>query len=301
MQNALKKKNLGIYLLFAIVIFIWSIGWSINKMGLLYMPAIWFGVFRVGGAAAFLFFMLGISGQLHLPRAKDIPIILSIGLLQMGLFIIFINLGLFYVEAGRSAILAYTTPLWTTPIATLFFKEKLSMQKFLGLCLGVLGILVLFSPFSLDWHNTNELIGNSYILLSAILWSLAMICTRYMKWYSSPIQLLPWQFLVGFFPTFLLAIYLAPSPHIQWCHQLYAILFVTIIFISAFAYWGFILVTKNLPVTTSSMGLLAIPLTSLLASHIITGEVITLNKTIAMVLIMLGLALATLFNSEKRT
>lgn len=61
----------------------------------------------------------------------------------MGIFVLLINVGLHLVEAGRSAILVYTTPIWVTPIAIFIFKEKAGFLKWLGLVLGIAGIIVL--------------------------------------------------------------------------------------------------------------------------------------------------------------
>src|SRR3977135_2275458 len=63
-----------------------------------------------GPAASFL--LLPWLGQLRLPSRRDIPIILSVGLFQLTFFFTLANIGLFYLPAGRSAVLAYTTALW---------------------------------------------------------------------------------------------------------------------------------------------------------------------------------------------
>ncbi|WP_394682202.1 EamA family transporter [uncultured Comamonas sp.] len=56
------------------------------------------------------------------------------------------------VSAGRSAILAYTTPLWVTPAALLFGGERPSPRQFVGTGLGILGVLVLVNPMTVDFH-----------------------------------------------------------------------------------------------------------------------------------------------------
>jgi drug/metabolite transporter (DMT)-like permease len=49
-------------------------------------------------------------GELRLPHREDWPVVFGVGLLQMAAFMGLTNLGLQYVPAGRSAIIAYTTP-----------------------------------------------------------------------------------------------------------------------------------------------------------------------------------------------
>ncbi len=90
-----------------------------------------------------------------------------VSVLQMVLFTMCVTLGLRYVDAGRSAILAYTTPLWVLPLATLFLGERLSVLKIIGFFLGLLGVLLLFNPVTFNWHNHLAVIGSGYLILAA--------------------------------------------------------------------------------------------------------------------------------------
>ena len=56
---------------------------------------------------------------IELPARADLPIVFSIGLVQVAAVMALVQLGLANVPAGRSAILSYTTPLWVVPGAML--------------------------------------------------------------------------------------------------------------------------------------------------------------------------------------
>ena len=62
--------------------------------------------------------------------------ILSVGLLHMGAFAALVSLGLQHVPAGRSVVLAYTTPLWVIPAARLFLGEPIGRAAAPGCCWG---------------------------------------------------------------------------------------------------------------------------------------------------------------------
>ena len=47
--------------------------------------------------------------------------------------------GVQQLPAGRSAILAYTMPIWATLIALVLLHEPLSRRKLVGLALGMIG------------------------------------------------------------------------------------------------------------------------------------------------------------------
>ena len=55
----------------------------------------------------------------------------------------FVLFGVQQLPAGRSAIIAYTMPIWATLIAMAVLHEPLNRRKIVGLVLGMLGMVVL--------------------------------------------------------------------------------------------------------------------------------------------------------------
>ena len=103
------------YLLLAVVIVLWGANWPVIKVGVTLMPPLWFAFARIllGGLSFAVF--AAYKGWLRLPPRHDVPIVFSLGLLQMGLFLLLITIAVQFVPAGRSALLAYTHPLWVAP------------------------------------------------------------------------------------------------------------------------------------------------------------------------------------------
>lgn len=272
-----------------LLILIWGIGWPIITIGLPYCPAIWYSVLRLIIGAVIIFIAMAVSGNLTIPRKRDLPFIFSIGFLQMGVFVLLITLGLQYVPPGRSAILAYTSPFFVTPIAVFFFKETLSPLKIVGLLLGVVGIVLLFSPWQFNWHDPHTLFGNGLLILSSLVWSIVMLHTRYGKWHSSPTALLPWQALISPLPSLIAALLLAPHPIIQFTNTFWFSMLYTAILSTPVAYWLVTMVSRALPVITTSLALLAIPVVGLLSSVVMVHEALTFSILLSLGLIIVGL------------
>lgn len=290
-----------LYLIFVSVIVIWGASWPITKLGLFNMPPLWFAFSRILlGAICFVTFV-AITKQLRLPEKKDTVHIFSVGLLLIAAFQIFSCIGLSYISAGRSTVLVYTTQIWTIPIAYLLFQEPITRNHLYSLFLGLLGIFLLFSPFGINWHDKNQIIGNSLMLLAAFVWAINMVITRYTKWYSTPLQLLPWQFLVGLIPLFLTALYFSPHPVIHWGGTLIFALLVTGVLGTAYGLWAMILVSKELPITTTSLTLIAIPLVGIISSVIILKEHVTLIMLLALICIISGITLIVRDNYKARS
>ena len=70
----------------------------------------------------------------------------TIGLINLVLPFFFISFGIIKVQSNMAAILMSTAPLYATVLGHLFIKdEKINLLKFLGIFIGFLGIVFLFS------------------------------------------------------------------------------------------------------------------------------------------------------------
>ncbi len=284
------EKPIFNYSLLFLVIVIWAVAWPVSKLGLLDMPPIWYTALRLAIGFVTMFAILLFQKKIKFPTRKDLPLILSIGLLQMACFLILINGGLMFVDAGRSAILVYSTPFLVTPIAVLFFDEKLSFLKLLGLTFGLVGILILFNPASFDWDNANTVVGNSMLILAAACWAIAMLHTRYGTWHTPSVMLVPWQLLVALIFVVLAAFIIEPHPRVAWTGRLWWTSIYNGALATGIAYAAIINVSKNLPVVSTSLLLLGVPVLGLLLSSVWLGEHITVSIVIAMLFILAGLA-----------
>jgi len=299
-EKASMHTNGGTYGLLISVIMTWGLCWPTSKMGLFDISPLWFSALRLIIGSGLMFAILFLSKKFTLPKRQDLPLILSVGLLQMGLFLMLLNLGLLHVDAGRSAILVYTTPLWVTPVAIFVFGEKLTRLKSLGLILGLGGIITLFSPWGIDWSNRNIIFGNLMLILAAISWACTLLHVRYAKWHSTPFQLIPWQLLTGAIPVTIIAAIYEPTTQIHWTNSSTFCLLFNALLGTAFAYWGVIVTGKRLSVINISLCLLGVPVVGLLSSNLLLGEPLTANILTSMLLILGGLACVAL-GSKKTT
>ncbi len=275
------------YTLLSLLVVFWSTNIIFTKVALAFISPIYLTFFRLLIAALAMLLFLAWRRQLTLPSLKDLPLIFSIGLLQMGVFQILMTYGMSYVPAGRAAMLVYSTPLWATPIAILFFQEKLTPLKLLGLTLGLSGLFILFNPASFNWADPKVILGNGLLLLASFLWAGAMLHARFGKWHRSPLALAPWQLLISIIPP-LLFLPVESYQAIQWNTGILSILLYNSVIATAFGMWANSTVTKELPVAVTSLTLLTVPAFSLLLSAMLLGEAITPWNFMATLFIMGG-------------
>ena len=139
------------WFLLVLVVVIWSANWPIMKIGLRSIDPMWFTVARLAIAFVVISALLVLMRRFKIPHKQDLPIVFGVGFLLFAAFVIFIHEGLANVNAGRAALLSYTTPLWVAPGAYFFLKEEISKLKLVGVGVGLCGLIVLFNPLSFDW------------------------------------------------------------------------------------------------------------------------------------------------------
>ncbi len=279
--------------LLSAVVLLWGANWPMIKMGLAHMQPLWFAALRLGLGALSFIAVLAPLGKLRLPPRADLPLVASVGLLQMASFLVLINLGLETVPAGRSAILAYTTPLWVVPAAALFLREPLRWPQWTGLALGLAGVAVLFNPLAMDWTSRLALTGNALLLLGAMAWAAAIVHVRGHSWQATPLALAPWQMLLGWAVLMPVAWLVEGPPRADASPIFLAVVAYNGPFATAFASWAAITVNRMLPAVTVSLVMLAVPVAGLLFSTWLLGEALTLSNLAGLALIATGVAVVT--------
>ena len=280
-------------MLLGIVVLAWGFTWPINKVVVESVPPLWAVVVRTAIGAVAMFALALAARRLTPPPRADLPVLLSITLLHIVGFTTLSMYGLQLVPAGRSAVLAYTTPLWVVPGASLFLGERLTARRGLGVAIGLAGLAVLFNPLEFDWTQRAVVLGNGAILAAALLWAANILHIRGHAWRSTPFDLLPWEMLLGTLILMPLAWLASGPPAFELTPQL------TVLFLyaglpgSALAYWASAMAGRRLPAVTVSLGLLATPLLSILVATLWLGERPTVSLLAAAGLIIGGVAIGS--------
>ena len=285
-----KKILSSAWVLLVLVVVIWGTNWPIMKIGLRSIDPLWFTAARLAIALIAISILLLFLGRLKRPHRQDFPIVLGVGVMQFAAFVTLINLGLTEVNAGRAALLAYTTPLWVTPGAYFFLKEPISRMKLVGASVGLCGLLILFNPLGFDWNDASVVKGNGLLLLAALVWALSILHIRKHQWKGSVLELTPWQIIVALLIVVPYAWFSDTRPVI-WSTELIIILLYNGVMATALAQWASMRVTQILPAMTVSLGFLMVPLMGILSSILWLDESFTMTLGLGAALIVGGLLL----------
>ncbi len=118
-----------------------------------------------------------------------------LALVQTFLQYLFYYIGMAYVAGVKAAILNGSAALWCVLLAALFYRNRLSLTKCVGLVLGMFGIVVV----NLGKGSLGEgfSLGDIFMLISAVVSALGSLVSKEMSKKVTPVTLCGWQLLLG--------------------------------------------------------------------------------------------------------
>ncbi|AZW19083.1 DMT family transporter [Bordetella hinzii] len=275
-------------ILLVLVAICWGLNWPFGKMLLEDLPPLWIVLLRSALGTVALFMLCLARRRLVWPRRGDWPVIASVGVLHMTAFSALVSVGLNHVSAGRSVLLAYTTPLWVLPLAAVVLRERPARGQWLGAALALTGLLVLFQPAGFDWRDSAAWRGNVLILLGAMCWAGSIVYIRAHRWLTPPFELTFWQALLATLLLLPLTLALEGPPRFSLGARDFGLLLYGGVFAIAVAYWALTTVNRAIPSGLTSLGLLLVPVVGILSSRMLLGEQPGLELAIAALCIISG-------------
>ena len=280
--------------LLVLLALVWGAHWTVVKVGLQYMPPFTYGVLRLVGGALTIVAILAFQRRLRLPPRGDLPIVVSVGVLQVTAGIVLMNFALQIVPAGRSSVLAFSTPLWVALLLWLVFRKVLRRAELVGVALGIAGIIALLHPAAIDWGVPLQVVGTLALVLQAVLWAVVTLHIRRHTWRATPLDLQPWILLTALVPVAIAAFLLEQGREVDWQPITVLILLYSGPLATAFANWASQSITRSLGSVAATTGFLATPVVGLATASIVLQEPLGLIDVVGFGLVLGGIAAASL-------
>jgi O-acetylserine/cysteine efflux transporter len=273
-----------------LAIVIWGANWPVMKIGVQYIPPFWFAASRFASAAVLSFAWVTLSGKLRLPTAREWPVVVGVGVLQMGLFTTLVTLALHFVMPGRASLIAYATSIWVVPGAALVIRERMTAaQKFACAC-SYAGILIVVLP-AVHNADAHSMIGIGLLLCASLSWALNILQIKMTRNVSLNIELLPWQTLVAAVPLTALAIFVEGPPSFLANPHAWSVIAYTGPVATTLTFLIVLQMTQRLSSVTISVCMLGVPVVGILLSTFIFHE--TLSKDLLLGLLLMGVGVVS--------
>ncbi len=278
-------------LLVAILMLVWGCNWPVLKLGVTELAPLTFRATTLPFAALGLLLVSKLSGDsIRISRALWIKVA-ALALFNIAGWNGLILFGVQQMPAGRSAILAFTMPIWSVLFSLWLLHEPLSGRTLVGLLVGMGGMALLLGEEIVNVQRAP--VGAFLIIGAAMSWGFGTVLLR--RWAPLVPQntLTGWMMLLGWIPLALAAplfdlhplASLATMSGTAW----FAVLF-NIFLAGTVAHWAWFRMARTLPVAVSSLSSLPVPVVGVLSGMLFLGERPGASEFIALALVLASLA-----------
>lgn len=250
----------------------WGFNWPMMKLALAEMPPNHFrSLCLLSGAAGVFAIAAANRVPMRVPQGAW-PRLVVIATLNFTAWNVLVAYAVPMMASGRAAILAYTMPVWAVLFGLWVLKERLTARRFLGLLLGMAGMLLLL------WSEIAAVerspLGAALIVAAAMLWGLGTVAMKRWPVALPASSLTAWQMLIGSVPIFLFAVLVEEGSFNLFALSAPAMTGVLYnMFISfIFCQWAWIKIALVAPVAISSVATLLVPVVGVFSGVIVLGE-----------------------------
>ena len=278
-----------VYLVGALTGLALGLNWPVMAAGVDLLPPLWLSAARLAGGGLVLGVFVAASGRLRVPERREYPLMANITLLRLAAVTSFVLLALQFTPPGRSSVLVYSSVLWAAPLARWLLQERVTPLRQAGVVAGLFGVVLIVSPWELDWSDHDLLIGYGLLMAAAIIQAFSTVHIRGHRWAVPPLSYMPWQLVGAGVGVAGAALLMHGLPtHVEFTWEIAGMLGYQALIASAFGFWGVLTVSRNLPAVSSQLILMSAPAVGVAASSLILGEALDAGLIVGMLLIFAG-------------
>lgn len=278
-------------LLVAILTLLWGCNWPVLKLGVTELAPLTFRAASLPFAALGLLLVSKLSGEsTRIPRAlwSKVAALAFFNIAGWNGLLLF---GVQQMPAGRSAILAFTMPIWSVLFSLWLLHEPLSGRKLLGLLFGMGGMALLLGEEIVNVQRAP--VGTLFIIGAAMSWGFGTVLLRRWAPPLPPNTLTGWMMLLGWMPIALAAPLFDPHPLASLASMSgtawFAVLF-NIFLAGTVAHWAWFRLARTLPVAVSSLSSLPVPVVGVFSGMLFLGERPGPSEFVALALVLASVA-----------
>ena len=254
----------------AVLALVWGVNWPVLKLGVSEIAPLTFRALTLPVAALGLLSIAKATGNsIRIPRALWAKVTM-LGIANITGWNGLLLFGVQQLPAGRSAIIAFTMPMWSVLFSLALLHEPLSGRKVAGVALGMLGMGVLLGDDIRHIQRTPT--AALLVLGAAICWALGTVLLR--KWKPPLPQnaLTGWMMLLGWIPLAVLAPFFHGQPLRSPSAAGWFALVYNMFLAGTLAHWAWYSLARSLPVAVSSMSSLPVPIVGVFSGMLVLGE-----------------------------
>jgi drug/metabolite transporter (DMT)-like permease len=290
--NVTSKNSWLAYTALAVVCVLWGTTFLGIRIGVMDIPPFLFAALRLSIAGLLLTLIVRYGMKVKFPSKNVILVQAIAGFLLFTLGNGLIGVAELYISSGITAIVCAMIPIWVTLINLgTSDDERPTLPVFLGLAIGLSGIVLMFGD------NVNDFSNPGYV------WSIVLIFVANMGWSFGSVWIkrknagtnnntfmnAGLQMLFGGLFLSIGSLIFDDYSTLRWTSSALWALGYLIIFGSIIAFACFSYALKKLPVTIVSLYAYINPIVAVLLGTLILGEKFNLRIAVAMLVTVAGI------------
>ena len=276
-----------VYLALVVLALVWGYTWVTIKIATADASPLFVAGARLAVATLILFAILALTGR----SLKPTPFVptLVLGLLQTTGWTLLQTLAVAHAGAGKSAVLGYTMPFWTTLLAWPFLGERIAGLRWIAVGLAAVGLALVVAPLDARSFGSDAL-----AVLAGLSWGASAVYAKRLRtrYDVELLSLTAWQLLWGTIPLVVLMLAF-PSP-IHWTGSFLAAMAFMSVGGGALGWFLWMFILSRLPAGVAGIASLATPVVGVLAAAIQLHEIPSPTELSGMALILAALVVNSL-------
>jgi drug/metabolite transporter (DMT)-like permease len=299
-----RQQRFRIAVSFLLVYFFWGSTYLAIRIAVEHLPAATLGAVRFVVAGALMLAYCALSGRKISLSWADAGKLLLIGVLLLTGGNVLLAYSEKYVPSGLAALIVAIVPLWVAVIEGFVLKngDRLNARGWLGLALGVGGLVVLLwpqlSPLVVGTGGGRALdrpflVATAAVLLGSLSWSVGSVISRRAKVGVGPFAATGWEMTLAGAVNFLITAALGDLHQAQWTWRGAAAIAYLVTFGSLVGFTAYIWLLDNVPTPKVATYAYVNPVIAVLLGWMLAGERVDRYIGIGAVVIVAAVALVT--------
>ena len=275
--------------MFVLLVLVWGLLWPAMKIAVAEIPVL---SFRAIGSVLAVLSMAAVTRiaghSLRVPRGSWTPLMIA-GVFNVGAWLLLSAIGVTLIGAGRAALIAYTMPVWAFLMGIPMLGERATRWRLAGLALAMAGLVILIGE---DIRRFGEApVGVLVMIGAAWCFAFGTVWQKRTDYGMPHMSVITWQLIFGAIPIVIIALPELPDLQpVSW-QAVGATLYAGMI-AQVFGVATYLWLVKRLPVKTSSLSMLLVPLVGLGSAALLLGERLGTTEIVAALFIFAAIGTA---------
>jgi drug/metabolite transporter (DMT)-like permease len=195
--SKLSRHTLKVILAFALVYVFWGSTYMAIRIGVEHVPPALMGGVRFLIAGAIMLGWCVLTRKKIALSGADALRLFAIGLLLLTGGNVLLIWSERFIPSGLAALIVAVVPLWVAILEGAFGTERLSGRGWIGILLGIAGLLVLLWPklTSGDELGRHDLLVSMVLMIGSLSWAIGSIFSRRTKLGVGPFAATGWEMI----------------------------------------------------------------------------------------------------------